>query len=212
MLLTLKALTWIFVCVLPIIWALHIRCCLVQVNVSDLEGKIVALYFSAHWCPPCQRFTPILASVYDELKQKHADFEVVFISSDNDQESFEKYFLEMPWLAVPFSDLTTRKLLDHWFEVEGIPTLVILDGKGKTVYTDATVLINKYGANAYPFTEEKLEELRQEEEAKREAQTLESLLVSEERDYVLSRFEPVNELSECVCVIGMAHSYESLEK
>ena len=167
-------------------------------NVSDLEGKTVALYFSAHWCPPCQNFTPRLVSVYDELKQQHADFEVVFISSDEDQTSFENYFKEMPWLAVPYADRKAKKFLNDWFKVEGIPTLIILDGQGKTICNDATELVFKYGANAYPFTEEKLEQLLQEEEAKREAQTLESLLVTEERDYLLSRFEPVSEVSICV--------------
>ena len=102
------------------------------------------------------------------------------------------------WLAVPYADRKAKKFLNDWFKVEGIPTLIILDGQGKTIRNDATELVFKYGANAYPFTEEKLEQLRQEEEAKREAQTLESLLVTEERDYLLSRFEPVSEMSICV--------------
>ena len=33
---------------------------------SALEGKkVVAFYFSAHWCPPCRAFTAILKDVYD---------------------------------------------------------------------------------------------------------------------------------------------------
>ena len=28
------------------------------------EKKIICYYFSAHWCPPCRNFTPILADFY----------------------------------------------------------------------------------------------------------------------------------------------------
>ena len=33
-------------------------------SVRDLRGKIIGIYFSAHWCPPCRRFTPVLARIY----------------------------------------------------------------------------------------------------------------------------------------------------
>jgi nucleoredoxin len=73
-------------------------------------GKTVALYFSAHWCGPCQAFTPKLADVYNELKDRAEEFEIVFISSDEDQETFEEYFKSMPWLALPFGDKTNNDL------------------------------------------------------------------------------------------------------
>jgi nucleoredoxin len=27
--------------------------------------KLVAFYFSAHWCPPCRGFTPVLKKFYE---------------------------------------------------------------------------------------------------------------------------------------------------
>ncbi len=52
-----------------------------QVSARDaLQGKYVGVYFSASWCPPCQRFTPMLIKAYsDSLKGKN--FEIVFVSA-----------------------------------------------------------------------------------------------------------------------------------
>ena len=33
---------------------------------SALNGKkVVCIYFSAHWCPPCRAFTPVLKDFYE---------------------------------------------------------------------------------------------------------------------------------------------------
>ena len=29
------------------------------------QGAVIGLYFSAHWCPPCRGFTPILKNFYE---------------------------------------------------------------------------------------------------------------------------------------------------
>jgi len=93
------------------------------------------IYFSAHWCPPCRGFTPKLAEYYKTHKDKH-NFEVVFVSSDKAQDDFNAYWGEMPWLALPFEDRTTKDKLSKQYKVSGIPTLVVLDNQGKTVTTE----------------------------------------------------------------------------
>jgi nucleoredoxin len=102
---------------------------------SDLAGKVLGLYFSAHWCPPCRGFTPKLAEWYSaSLKEK--GFEVVFVSSDKDQETFNSYFGEQPWLALDFSDRKRKEQLSQLFGVEGIPSLVIVDKDGSVITKD----------------------------------------------------------------------------
>jgi len=98
--------------------------------------KAVGLYFSAHWCPPCRQFTPMLGGWYTkDLKAK--GLEVVFVSSDRDEESFKEYFGEQPWLALPFAERKVKAALSKKYKVQGIPSFVILDGEtGETITTD----------------------------------------------------------------------------
>ncbi|KAJ8758991.1 hypothetical protein K2173_003229 [Erythroxylum novogranatense] len=156
-----------------------------EVKISNLVGKIVALYFSASWCPPCRRFTPVLMEVYEQLSSK-GNFEVVFISSDRDDDSFNAYFTKMPWLAIPFADSVIRKHVKELFKVTGIPNLHIFDSDGKISSNQGVNIIKDYGAEAYPFSLEKLDCLRVEQENVKKNQNLSSLLVSKSRDYLIS--------------------------
>jgi len=119
-----------------------------------LKGKqAVGLYFSAHWCPPCRGFTPELAKVYKGLVDSGKSFEIVFVSSDRDEDSFKEYFAEQPWLALPYSARSTKAALSKKFKVNGIPTLVILDGEtGATITTDGReVVMEDPKGEAFPW-------------------------------------------------------------
>ena len=78
-----------------------------DVPVSSLAGKVVAVYFSAHWCPPCRAFTPTLIAAYNAAQKAGYPFELVFVSSDEDQEGFDDYTKDMPWPSVKFEVSTT---------------------------------------------------------------------------------------------------------
>lgn len=168
-----------------------------QVKISNLDGKIVGLYFSASWCGPCKRFTPKLVETYNELSSENGNFEIVFVSADEDEKSFTDYFSKMPWFAIPFSDSDIRDRLNDLFDVGGIPYLVIFDVNGKVLTSVGVQVVRDYGSNAYPFTDERIQKLKEEEEAAKQNQTLRSLLVSSSRDFVISKDGnkvPVSEL------------------
>lgn len=99
-----------------------------------LKGKdLICLYFSASWCPPCKKFTPILSSFYD-AHCRPANIEIIYISSDSDVTSFEAYYGKMPWCSLPVTNTAQikQKLADK-LKISGIPTLVVLDSKGNFV-------------------------------------------------------------------------------
>jgi len=99
--------------------------------------EVVGLYFSAHWCPPCRGFTPKLAETYKAVLAAGKSFEIVFVSSDKDDASFNDYAAEQPWAHLAFEHREAKARLSKKYKVSGIPSLVLLDGKtGKTITKD----------------------------------------------------------------------------
>lgn len=108
-----------------------------------LGGKsAIGIYFSAHWCPPCRGFTPKLAQMYtDAFKAKN--MEIVFASSDRDEDSFKSYFGEMPWCALPYANRQLKETLSKKFKVNGIPMFVILGPDGELITTEGREAVSE---------------------------------------------------------------------
>jgi nucleoredoxin len=93
----------------------------------------------------------VLINTYAKLAASNAPFEVVFVSADKTAEQFTEYFSTMPWLAVPFDDSRITFLNEH-FDVDGIPTLVLLDPTGRVAVDDLrTVLVDDPEGAGFPW-------------------------------------------------------------
>lgn len=113
-----------------------------RVDPATLDGKILCLYFSAHWCPPCRAFTPELAAFYTAATEAGTPLDIVFVSSDRDEASAKEYFAGMPWKMLAYADRETKASLSTRFDVCGIPTLVVLDEKGQLLTDNGRDLVS----------------------------------------------------------------------
>lgn len=95
---------------------------------DHLKNKVVALYFSAMWCPPCRAFTPKLKEYYEALKNAGKNFEVVFVSRDRDAESLVEYFKDHhgAWTYLEFDDPLIAEYLQK-YEVKSLKFLYKYD-------------------------------------------------------------------------------------
>jgi thiol-disulfide isomerase/thioredoxin len=123
---------------------------------ETLGGKeFILLYASAHWCGPCRQYTPKLVTWYQQLvisagssstsrnndnnhPTNESTVEIVFLSADHDEASFQSYYRTMPWTAVAYDD-TAREQLLSYIRVTGIPRLAVLDGRTGAIIEDNAV-------------------------------------------------------------------------
>ncbi len=115
-------------------------------NLSSV--KIIGVYFSAHWCPPCRGFTPVLTKFYNKVNENEKVFEVVFVSLDRDEKTYRDYLSTMPWIALSFEhdlcdDLRTK------FKISGVPRLVVLTPDGQVIEENARDTVTSQGVQAF---------------------------------------------------------------
>jgi nucleoredoxin len=98
---------------------------------SELDGKLVGLYFTAKWCVPCRTFSPKLV----EFRNQHADkFQFAVVSWDNSLKEQQQYLekTQMNAPAIRFDD----PLVDQFnrrYRIGGVPTLLIFDTAGRLI-------------------------------------------------------------------------------
>lgn len=92
-------------------------------------------YYTASWCGPCQAFTPSLVEFYN--KHKNDKFQLVLISSDDNEEDMEGYAVSknMPWPQLKQAKVASfKKKFGHG--VAGIPSVIVCDLQGEIVSRD----------------------------------------------------------------------------
>jgi nucleoredoxin len=128
-------------------------------------NDLVGFYFSAHWCPPCRAFTPVLAEFYTQLQAADKRVEVIFISADRDQTNFDNYYASQPWLALDFSDSSMKSRLETELDIDGYPTLVWIDPKTGVCNKEGRATV-RAGIDYFPFNSEAMARYEVEREAK----------------------------------------------
>ena len=119
--------------------------------------EIICLYFSAHWCGPCRKFTPNLSEFYKEINSEKKQIEIIFCSSDQDQAQFDEYFKTMPWIAIPFENEAKDEIAED-LGVSSIPTLIVFDKDGNVLDNDGRSTVMNIGLAALKTWKEKMNE------------------------------------------------------
>jgi thiol-disulfide isomerase/thioredoxin len=99
------------------------------------EPEFYVLYFSAHWCGPCRKFTPSLVQQYNNLRNRAfaEKCEVLFMSWDNSRGEQTNYVAEvgMPWPIVKYKAAVDA--LDKWTP-KSIPGLAVINRNGDILF------------------------------------------------------------------------------
>jgi thiol-disulfide isomerase/thioredoxin len=97
--------------------------------IAPYRGKTIVLSFWATWCTPCHLLEPM----FDQIAKNYTGDPNLFffsINTDDDQTLVAPFLAREKWkVPVAFADG-----LDEFLKVETLPTVLIIDRKGKIVY------------------------------------------------------------------------------
>eukprot|EP00483_Globobulimina_turgida_P008654 UN08672 len=129
-----------------------------KIALSDLskDNEVIGIYFSAHWCGPCRKFTPELKERYSNWVEKKKALKLVLVSLDKERESFDEYYGSMhtDWFAISFNETERRKDVNARLNLnQSIPCLIFVDSKTGEVFArnGRTIVQNDVNGIDFPW-------------------------------------------------------------
>ncbi len=97
------------------------------VYLSDFEGRVVALYFWASWCPPCRTEMPVFQAFYDEYQ----DLGIVILGVNlRETESTVRSYTQEIGVTYPIVLDRNGEIVEH-FRVVGPPVTILIGKDGE---------------------------------------------------------------------------------
>ncbi|RLN91415.1 hypothetical protein BBJ28_00006104 [Nothophytophthora sp. Chile5] len=128
------------------------------------QAGLLALYFAADWCPDCRAFQPTLNAFYEQANVSTQQLDVVFVSSDTDEEAQLAHFTNKhgAWWMIPRAAEIRNELRRKYGirngkdDVEvgvthrnsGIPALVIVRRSGEVLDFQGVQQVERDGVQA----------------------------------------------------------------
>ena len=98
-----------------------------NMRLSEYRGDVVMINFWATWCGPCRQEMPLLDELY--TRYQRVGFNLLGVNIDDDAAGAMRMIQE---LGVNFPVLfDSRKEVSKLYEVEAMPTTVLLDREGR---------------------------------------------------------------------------------
>ncbi len=135
-----------------------------------LKAKMLLLYFSGIWCPPCitqffplphgkqhkqsvgKGFLPAIKNFYREVNKSCTDetknVEIIFVSCDTSKEEYDDHLSELPFPGIPFGDPLIEDL-EEIFDVENIPVVPLIRKNGSIACENVRRIITEKGSEGY---------------------------------------------------------------
>ncbi|KAK2197636.1 bifunctional Thioredoxin-like superfamily/Thioredoxin-like fold [Babesia duncani] len=116
------------------------------VSSANLNGKSVAILFCDGSSPRCLTVVPLLINYYKTINSGGLlqKIEIVYVSCDDNRQSYEENIKRMPWLHLEFDDHYAHSLKQRYnikdtsmeygtFDSMEIPSLVVVTSNGSEV-------------------------------------------------------------------------------
>ncbi|XP_063332716.1 nucleoredoxin-like protein 1 [Pelmatolapia mariae] len=123
--------------------------------IMRLQNRILMLFFASATCETCRQFAPTLSDFYKQLTDEFyvdraAQLVLLYISLDQSEDEQESFLKELPkrCLFLAYED-PYRRELEAMFNVEEVPTVLVLRPDCSILIPNAVDEILRLGTDCY---------------------------------------------------------------